>query len=233
MLRFKGLLKRYLVVAGLGFAGAFIIISSNSAKSANFLVGDLQSQSEKTENIINQFRSQLSQLPAFEMSFSMNYDGQVSVGTVQAQKDFYRMDNKDLSLYCDGDSKWIYNVANNEVIILKNDLSQVDLLENPLAFFYSLGKGYSYPEKVKSSNVNKVPVWVVDLFPINKRLGYSKISLMVDKRNYSPVRIVYVMKSGEVVTVDITSFSEKKPWGKDHFRFDTAKHNGLRVSDMR
>ena len=56
---------------------------------------------------------------------------------------------------------------------------------------------------------------------------------MIDKRNYSPVRIVYVMKSGEVVTVDITSFTEKKPWEKDHFRFDTAKYNGLRVSDMR
>lgn len=232
MLRFTGLLKRYLV-AGLGFAGAFVFLLSNSATCANSFVGDLQSQSEKTENIISQFRSKLSQLSAFEMGFSMNFDGQVNVGTVQAQKDSYRMDNKDLSLYCDGDTKWIYNVANNEVVILKNDLSQMDLLENPLAFFYSLGKGYSYPEKAKSSNVNKTPVWVVDLFPINKRLGYSKISLMIDKRDYSPVRIVYVTKSGESVTVNITSFVEKKPWGQDHFKFDAGKHNGVKVTDMR
>jgi outer membrane lipoprotein-sorting protein len=138
-----------------------------------------------------------------------------------------------MNLYCDGQTKWIHNQGNNEVVILKNDLSQVDLVENPMAFFTSLGKGYTYADRAKSSNYNNIPVWKIDLFPINKRLGYSKISLLIDKRNNSPVRIVYVMKSGESLAVNITKFAEQKPWGKDHFKFDTGKHKGLKISDMR
>lgn len=194
---------------------------------------DNQHDKDKTEFIISQFSTKLMTLPAFEMGFSIMIDGQSIVGTVQAEKDSYRLENKEMNLFCDGQTKWIHNRANNEVIILKNDLTQVDLVENPMAFFTSLSKGYTYADKAKSSNYNNIPVWVVDLFPINKRLGYTKISLLIDKRNDAPVRIVYVMKNGESLAVNITKFAEQKPWGKDHFKFDSGKHKGLRVSDMR
>ncbi len=194
---------------------------------------DNQHDKDKTEFIISQFSTKLMTLPAFEMGFSIMIDGQSIVGTVQAEKDSYRLENKEMNLFCDGQTKWIHNRGNNEVIILKNDLTQVDLVENPMAFFTSLNKGYTYADKAKSSNYNNIPVWVIDLFPINKRQGYNKISLLIDKRNDAPVRIVYVMKNGESLAVNITKFAEQKPWGKDHFKFDPAKHKGLRVSDMR
>ena len=192
-----------------------------------------QGDKDKTEVIISQFSTKLMTLPAFEMGFSIMMDGQSIVGTVQAEKDSYRLENKQMDLFCDGQTKWIHNRGNNEVIILKNDLTQVDLVENPMAFFTSLSKGYTYADKAKSSNYNNIPVWVVDLFPINKRLGYTKISLLIDKRNEAPVRIVYVMKNGESLAVNITKFAEQKPWGKDHFKFDSGKHKGLRINDMR
>jgi len=189
--------------------------------------------SDRTDYIISEFSKKLSGLPAFEMGFSININGQNQVGTVQGQKDSYRLDNKDMSLYCDGNNKWIHNPNNNEVVVMKNDLSQVDLIENPMAFFTSLDKGYTYSQRAKSSNYNKIPVWVIDLMPINKRLGYSKISLLISKRDNAPVRIVYVMKSGESHAVNITKFVEQKPWGQEHFKFDVGKHKGIRVNDMR
>lgn len=192
-----------------------------------------QRDNDKTEIIISQFSTKLMTLPAFEMGFSILMDGQSIVGTIHAEKDSYKLENKEMNLFCDGQTKWIHNRGNNEVIILKNDLSQVDLVENPMAFFTSLNKGYTYAEKAKSSKYNNIPVWVIDLFPINKRQGYNKISLLIDKRNDAPVRIIYVMKNGESLAVNITKFSEQKPWGKDHFKFDPGKHKGLRVSDMR
>ncbi|MEA5005256.1 MAG: outer membrane lipoprotein carrier protein LolA [Rikenellaceae bacterium] len=193
----------------------------------------IQRDKDNTEFIISQFSNQLMTLPAFEMGFSILLDGQNLVGTIQAEKNSYRLENKEMNLFCDGQTKWIHNRGNNEVVILKNDLTQVDLVENPMAFFTSLSKGYTYADKAKSSNYNNIPVWLIDLFPINKRLGYNKISLLVDKRNNAPVRIVYVMKNGESLAVNITKFVEQKPWGKDHFKFDPGKHKGLRVSDMR
>ncbi|MCK9627042.1 MAG: outer membrane lipoprotein carrier protein LolA [Bacteroidales bacterium] len=192
-----------------------------------------QRDKDKSELIISQFSTKLMTLPAFEMGFSIIMDGKSLFGTIQAQKDSYRLENREMNLYCDGQTKWIHNQGNNEVVILKNDLTQVDLVENPMAFFTSLAKGYTYAERAKSSDYKNVPVWIIDLFPINKRLGYSKISLLIDKRNNEPVRIVYVMKNGESLAVNITKFTEQKPWGKDHFKFDSGKHKGLRISDMR
>jgi len=193
----------------------------------------LLKDSDNTDHIIKQFSSKLTNLPAFEMNFSINIDGQNHVGTVQGQKSAYRLDNKEMNLYCDGNSKWIHNTGNNEVIVMKNDLSQVDLIENPMAFFTSLNKGYTYSERAKSSNFGGIPVWIIDLIPINKRLGYSKISLMINKRDNTPVKIVYVMKNGESHAVNITRFVEQKPWGQEHFKFDEGKHRGIKVSDMR
>jgi len=216
------LLTLFLTSTGIGLSGQV----KGKAK-------DNQHDKDKTEFIIAQFSNKLMTLPAFEMGFSIMMDGQSIVGTVQAEKDSYRLENKEVNLFCDGQTKWIHNRGNNEVIILKNDLSQVDLVENPMAFFTSLNKGYTYADKAKSSNYNNIPVWVIDLFPINKRQGYNKISLLIDKRNDAPVRIVYVMKNGESLAVNITKFTEQKPWGKDHFKFDPGQHKNLRVSDMR
>lgn len=155
-------------------------------------------------------------------------------GVVQAQGNSYKLTNPELELYCDGYTKWILNISSKEMVIVPNDPTATDIVENPLGFLTSLNKGYEYPFRVFSGSRSGKQIWVVDLTPLNKRLAYKSISVGIEKNTYIPRMIKYLAKDGTSYIINITRFEKQnsvRP--KEYFQFPAYRLKGLEVNDMR
>ncbi len=183
--------------------------------------------------ILRQFTAKLKSYPAFEMKFSMVVDGSEFTGVVQSQGESFRLTNPQMELYCNGVTKWIYNIVNKEIIITGNDPSQTDLTENPMAFLTSLEKGYTYSEKPRSATEAGKAAWKIELKPFNKKLAYTSITLVVEKSSLKPLAVEYLAKNGTRNVVRISYFMEKKVWPASYFSFPESRLNGLNVTDLR
>jgi len=183
--------------------------------------------------ILRQFTAKLKSYPAFEMKFSMVVDGSDFKGVVQSQGESFRLTNSQLELYCNGTTKWIYNIDNKEITITGNDPSQTDLTENPLAFLTSLEKGYSYSEKPRSTTESGKAAWKIELKTVNKKLAYTSITLVVEKSSLKPLAVEYLAKNGTRHVATVSYFVEKKPWPAIYFSFPESRLNGLNVTDLR
>ena len=120
------------------------------------------------------------------------------------------------------------------MVIVPNDPSATDIVENPLGFLTSLDKGYEYPFRVFSGSRNGKQIWVVELTPVNKRLAYKSISVGIEKDKYLPVMIKYLSKDGSSYTINIVKFeNQNSVRPKEYFQFPSSRLKGLSVNDMR
>ena len=188
---------------------------------------------QTSAGILRQFTAKMKSISAFELKFSMVLDGSYFEGVVQSQGRSFKFTNSQLELYCDGTTKWVYNIDNKELTILPNDSSQTDLTENPLAFLTSLEKGYSYNDKARTGSVGDKSLWFIELKPLNKKLAYTSITLGIEKGTLRPVSVEYLSKDGTKHIAKITSFVEKSPWPATNFTFPASRMTGLNVTDLR
>ena len=206
--------------------------SDRQLQTSNKQLQTSDNLSTNTE-IVRQFTAKLKSYPAFEMKFSMTVDGSDFEGVVQSQGESFRLTNSQLELYCNGETKWVYNIDNKELTIMNNDPSQTDLMENPMAFLTSLEKGYTYSEKPRTATEADKAVWKIELKPVNKKLSYTSITLVVEKSSLKPLAVEYLAKNGTKNVVRITYFMGKKPWTASYFSFPESHMNGLNITDLR
>lgn len=209
----------------------FIFLSIPVTSSAASLT--VAPESERSADILQRFSAKMKSIPAFEMKFQMVVEGSKISGTIQSQKESFKLTNSQLELYCNGKVKWIYNIDNKELTIIANDPSQTDITENPLAFLTSLDKGYTYSEKARSGSASGRSAWFIELKPINKRLAYKSITIGIEKNTLKPLSVQYMAKNGAKHIADITSFVERSPWQVGFFTFPSSKMKGLTVTDLR
>ena len=195
-------------------------------------------QNPKTADILRQLTETIKAMPAIDMSFELiqnsSAGGPIYKGVVNAQGTSYKFSNPELELYCDGTTKWILNVSAKELVIVSNDASATDIVENPIGFLTSLNKGYEYPFRVFSSSRNGKEIWVIELTPVNKRLAYKSISVGVEKNSYIPRMIKYMAKDGSSYLINITGFERVNTLRpKDYFKFPASRFSGLQINDMR
>ncbi len=219
------LLKSFTKVILFVFLSITVILTTASAS--------VVPASERSVDILQRFSAKMKAIPAFEMKFQMVVDGFKIVGTIQSQKESFKLTNSQIELYCNGKVKWIYNIDNKELTILANDQSQTDITENPLAFLTSLEQGYTYSEKALSGSASGKSVWLIELKPKNKRLAYKSITIGIEKSTLKPVSVQYLAKNGAKHIVDVTSFAEKSPWPVSYFTFPSSRMKGLSVTDLR
>lgn len=198
-----------------------------------FFAATLFAASAQTTDILNQFTAKIKSMPAFEMKFSMVDQGSDYEGIVQSQGEMFRFTSSVWEFFCDGTSKWIYNIENKELTILKFDRNQSEISENPLAFFETFEKNYSYNPKALSAIVNGLEVWRIGLKPLDKKLAYSSITLTIEKATLSPVTLEFIAKNEAKYLTRITSLVEKAPWPVSYFTFPTSRLTGLNVTDLR
>jgi outer membrane lipoprotein-sorting protein len=132
-------------------------------------------------------------------------------------------------LISDGKNQWVYLKHDKEVQLSELDNSPNAL--NPAQIFtmYEKGFKYVYTGEVKS---NGRIYQNIELAPLTTQT-FSKIKLKIDKQNKQISSFVVYDKNGNIYTYTIKTFTPNVKVSDMLFTFETAKHPGVELVDLR
>lgn len=150
--------------------------------------------------------------------------------TIKGKK--YVLDLMGTEIYFNGKTKWTFLREANEVNVLEPKEGDGGFLDNPSRLFTIYDREFKYKFK-EESKVNKIPVYVIDLYPKKVGVTYTMVRFSFNKETLEPVQIKYFSKDGNRYTLDIKVLSPNKEVNEDIFTFSPAKHPGVSVNDLR
>ena len=156
-------------------------------------------------------------------------------GSVEVDGSSFKMVSPDFEVFCDGISKWILNIASDELTIFPNDTTDADMVENPIGFFRSLasGKESGYKHSSRATLSADGNLWQVELTPTVRLSLCKNIVISVNRTDYLPYSIVYNDTNGSGYRVEITTLKRVAGWDAKNFVFPENRMKGLHITDLR
>jgi outer membrane lipoprotein-sorting protein len=133
-------------------------------------------------------------------------------------------------IICDGKNIWTYIPADKEVQI--NYFEETDDVFSPSKIFTFYKEGYSYQLKDKRTIGGKA-VTVIEMSPANKKASYFKIDVAIDEATMQIVESKIYQKNGMRYVYLLSKQTYNTNSTADSFSFDSAKHPGVKVVDLR
>ncbi|MCA1745894.1 MAG: outer membrane lipoprotein carrier protein LolA [Bacteroidales bacterium] len=152
-------------------------------------------------------------------------------GVILIKGDKYKATIMGADTYFDGTTMWMHMKEVNEVNISGPDMMDEESL-NPATIFTIYEQGYRYVHAGETTIKGKT-VDIVDLFPEDRNKPFSRIKLYIYRDNLHFAKIEQIGKDGNNYIIDIKKMETNVPATDNMFVFDTTKHPGLEVIDLR
>lgn len=154
-------------------------------------------------------------------------------GTITMKGDKYllKLSELGLEIYCNGNEVSSYMKDANEVTMSPIDSESGETM-NPSKIFTIYENGFSYKfveEKVLNGKAN----YVIDLFPENDDIEYTKIRIWIDKDRMLISKAEMAGADGNTYIINVKDMKTNVGASDDIFTFDASKHPGVDVIDLR
>lgn len=196
-------------------------------------------QDAKAKEILEKVTKKTQSLPSIEAKFTFEMNNKAenikekSSGTIVLKNKKYKLNipQMGLEVLSDGKNIWTYMLNANEVSISEVDETSDDLMAPERIFtIYERGFNYKYAGESVSAGV---PVYNIDLTPQKTTGDIRSIKLMVDKNKMLILGANMTGKDGNIYNVSIQQYKTDGVYKDTDFVFDTTKHKGVEVVDMR
>ncbi|MEY4876595.1 MAG: hypothetical protein RL708_1744 [Bacteroidota bacterium] len=147
---------------------------------------------------------------------------------LKANKFRVEMDNQEIS--CDGKTVWTYAKDANEVQVNNYEANPNGISPADIFTMYEKGFLYQMGDVIKEAGKD---LQMIELTPTDKTKNYFKIKLFIDKAAQSIVRSKIFDKNGNVYTYSVMQFSSNISIEDATFVFDSKKHPGVDINDIR
>jgi len=153
-------------------------------------------------------------------------------GKISIKGKKYVLDLMGTEIYFNGKTKWTYLKEANEVNVLEPKEGDGGFLDNPSRLFTIYEREFKYKFK-EESKINKVPVYVIDLYPKKVNASYTIVRFSFNKETLEPIQIKYFSKDGNRYTLDIKTLTPNKAINDETFSFVPSKFPGVSTNDLR
>lgn len=126
-------------------------------------------------------------------------------GTAYVYGESYRIESEGNIMISSDGEKWIYDASADEAVVMENNASSADIVENPFVLFDSSSGKYDCD--AESVAVVRNGCYILEFEPVVKSL-YSGIKVLVSE-DFLPVEISFVSNQGIGYVVEILSFGKK------------------------
>lgn len=157
--------------------------------------------------------------------FNSGYSGSGNVKTLGSK---FKVTLPDAEVWYNGKEMYTYNKRAGETTLV-NPTEEELAQSNPLAYVTGAQKTYD----VKFSTVKKTGKYVLELTPKVKGNEVKRITLTLDKQNYSPEKIVVEPASGDPISADISSFKRVEIISNSEFEYPKTKFPKVEIIDLR
>jgi outer membrane lipoprotein-sorting protein len=190
---------------------------------------------DKTSEINNGYASISSEFNFITTDLQTN-KSETQHGEIAMKGEKYQLKfNKSIIVF---DGKSIYNflTETNEVNITNPEPAKEEkgdfFITNPRDVFKFYTKNFK-SKWIKETTIKNSVFNEIDLYPINLKTKYSKITMLIDKTTYQISTIKVSFKDGTRQTIEFLNFKANPSLSDSQFSFDTNKYPNLTVNDMR
>ncbi len=194
-------------------------------------------QAQDSKLFLQTFVQKMSAQPVL-LTFSFEYENQpkkikeTHEGTALCNNKQFRVLTAGLEVYCDGQTKWVYNTTADEVMLFPATEAH-DITDNPLLYIQQHADDFKYKSTVQRKVAQGKPLLFLEMFPKDKKAVYISVALTVDAATYYPQTITYRLKDGQRYTINVTAFDDKVDTKATDFLFPKQKYPTAEVVDLR
>ncbi len=114
-----------------------------------------------------------------------------------------------MEVYCDGETKWIYDSFGDELMIFPHDAASTDIAENPFAVLSNTGsQSFEFMEKVEAGIISDLPVRIITMTSKDQAAAYKSVRIAISETTHLPISIEYISTSDDTYLVLILSTTE-------------------------
>lgn len=206
----------------------YLLVAQDDSKSKPIL--------DKVASVNNGFKTIRTDFKITSTTSVPNDQPQIESGKIFMKGTRYHLLLSKSDVIFDGKSVYTYMKDANEINITKPEESNADkgdlFFTNPKDIF----KGYNKNFKstfIKETNINNVPSFEIDLYPINLKTKYIRIKMHINKSTYQIINIKIFFKDGSQHLLEFMNFSPNVNMDETEFIFDSKKYPNAEVNDMR
>jgi outer membrane lipoprotein carrier protein len=149
-------------------------------------------------------------------------------GSVILNKDKYMLTLPDNIVWFNGETSWSYLPAEQEVTITKANKKDNTFQSRPSMIFTMYKKDY------KSRLIEeKADSYIIDLYPEDLKSDIIRVRITLGKTLLNLISLEYKRKDGVISTLHVLEYNLKLKPSVDTFVFQTDKHKGTEIIDMR
>lgn len=190
----------------------------------------------KALEILDAMAKKYKAIPSFEANISYTLTNEVEKineefkGKITVKGDKYRLALPEQEVINDGTTVWTYLPEAKEVNIDNFDKNSDDI--NPSKIYEIYKKNYKYLY-IQDKTEAGVVLEEIDLVPEKKDAQFFKIKMLINKKDKSISSWTMFDKSGNRYKYSIAKFNPAVKTEDSFFTFDTKKHPGVEVVDLR
>jgi outer membrane lipoprotein carrier protein len=184
--------------------------------------------------ILDGFAGNALKAPSVSMKFKLINKNQTDntvdtiAGAVILNKDKYKLDLPDNTIWFNGETSWSYLPAEQEVTITRPNKKDNSFQSRPSMIFTMYKKDY------KSRLIEeKTDSYIIDLYPEDMKSDIVRVRLSIGKALLNLISLEYKRKDGIVSTLYVTEYNLKLKPDATTFVFQAEKYKGVEVIDMR
>jgi outer membrane lipoprotein-sorting protein len=188
----------------------------------------------KATGILDKFSSKASSAPSIEMKFLFISNDQLQksidslAGSIILNKNSYKLDLPDNTIWFNGITSWSYLPAEQEVTITKPDKNDNSFQSRPSMIFTMYKDGYKCRLLEEKSDS-----YLIDLYPADLENEIIRVRLLIAKPSLDLKSFEYKMRNGVTYTLIVTDYNLNRDTEPGNFEFNPAKYKGVEVIDMR
>jgi len=167
----------------------------------------------------------------FKLAISDKKDPQpmVSTGTFTLKGNKFVLEMDAMRAWFDGKTQWAYVSESNEVSITEPTVKELSET-NPMAIL----SGFKSKCLIRfSSKVKSAQNYCIEMIPKTKNNDITKIDVQINKANGALFSIKLLNKNGGTTLLTLSNFQKGITVSDNTFVFNSAKHKGVTVNDLR
>ncbi len=144
----------------------------------------------------------------------------------------YRLKSSDLTIYCDGISRWDYLPSHNEVTITNAEAAESPSALSPVMFLKDLTARFKIRYRGQRASKGHT-LQDISLYP--RQVGatpYTQIHLTYDGKNLQLLSASYHGRDGMTLKIEFTDFA-LEGYEQESFTFKSKEHPKTKVIDLR
>lgn len=195
-----------------------------------------QQKDVKAQQILNGVSTKYKSYKSVQADFILRVEGgqndtkDQQTGTLFVKGNKYKLQINNQEIISDNNTVWTYLKDANEVQI--NSFEKDDNSISPSEIFTIYEKNFLYAFTDEKTVGGKV-MQFIDLTPNDKSKPYFKVRLAIDKVAKAIQSAVVFDKNGNRYTYEIKKFTPNPDINDAFFSFDSKKHPGIEVVDLR